>query len=243
MNKSILYYSFIFLFSYLLCEESIAITTKSVGVVKYKKFSNEKVNQKLDIGSELFNDDFIRTGKDGFVKFSYLDDGTTIKIHNNTELYVRGKANNKIINKRLNINNGILKLDVSKQKEDEFTIVTPTSVASVKGTKFIIESNLDFGDKFYGFEGIVEIINKESNKLIRLSKNLKVSSTPDGKIVSEIITPVDMEIINEIESTIDETIIDEDIDDGSLNEEINELIIIVKSPSGEEKEIIIKYTE
>jgi len=243
LNKSILYYSFIFLFSYLLCEESIAITTKSVGVVKYKKFSNEKVNQKLDIGSELFNDDFIRTGKDGFVKFSYLDDGTTIKIHNNTELYVRGKSNNKIINKRLNISNGILKLDVSKQKEDEFTIVTPTSVASVKGTKFIIESNLDFGDKFYGFEGIVEIINKESNKLIRLSKNLKVSSTPDGKIVSEIITPVDMEIINEIESTIDETIIDEDIDDGSLNEEINELIIIVKSPSGEEKEIIIKYTE
>ena len=243
MNKSILYYSFIFLFSYLLCEESIAITTKSVGVVKYKKFSNEKVNQKLDIGSELFNDDFIRTGKDGFVKFSYLDDGTTIKIHNNTELYVRGKSNNKIINKRLNINNGILKLDVSKQKEDEFTIVTPTSVASVKGTKFIIESNLDFGDKFYGFEGIVEIINKESNKLIRLSKNLKVSSTPDGEIVSEIITPVDMEIINEIESTIDETIIDEDIPDGSFNEEINELIIIVKSPSGEEKEIIIKYTE
>ena len=243
MNKSILYYSFIFLFSYLLCEESIAITTKSVGVVKYKKFSNEKVNQKLDIGSELFNDDFIRTGKDGFVKFSYLDDGTTIKIHNNTELYVRGKSNNKIINKRLNISNGILKLDVSKQKEDEFTIVTPTSVASVKGTKFIIESNLDFGDKFYGFEGIVEIINKESNKLIRLSKNLKVSSTPDGKIVSEIITPVDMEIINEIESSIDETIIEDNINDSGLNEEINELIIIVKSPSGEEKEIIIKYTE
>ena len=243
MNKSILYYSFIFIFSYLLSQESIAITTKSVGSVKYKKFSDKKVNQKLDIGSELFNDDFIRTGKDGFVKFSYLDDATTIKIHNNTELYVRGKANNKIINKRLNINNGVLKLDVSKQKEDEFTIVTPTSIASVKGTKFIIESNLDFGDKFYGFEGIVEIINKESNKLIRLSKNLKVSSTPDGEIVSEIITPLDMEIINEIESSIDETIIEDNIDDSGLNEEVNELIIIVKSPTGEEKEIIIKYTE
>jgi len=236
--------TFIFLMLFIttsFTKESIAITTKSIGTVDYKKYSNSK-SEKLKMGSELFNDDYIRTGKDGFVKFSYLDDGTTIKIHNNTEVYVRGKADNKIINKRLNISNGTLKLDVSKQKEDEFTIVTPTSVASVKGTKFIIESNIDFGDKFYGFEGIVEIINKESNKLIKLSRNLKVSSSPNGDIISEIITPADMDIINEIESSVDEIIID-DVEDSSLSPEVRELKIIVKSPTGEEKEIIIKYTE
>ena len=224
-------------------EESIAITTKSSGNVKYKKYSEPHVKKNLIIGSELFNDDYIKTGKDGYVKFSYLDDGSTIKIHNNTEIYIRGQSENKVINKRLNLSNGILKLDVSKQKEDEFTIITPTSVASVKGTKFILESNPDFGDKFYGFEGIVEIINKESNKLIRLSRNLKVISTPDGVINSEIITPLDMEIINEIESSIDESILEEEIDGSGQDDVINEVIIIVKSPSGEEKEIIVKYRE
>tara|TARA_B100002052_G_scaffold98346_1_gene90867 strand:+ start:301 stop:1029 length:729 start_codon:yes stop_codon:yes gene_type:complete len=241
LNKKNKFIFLILFFTFSFSEESIAITTKSIGTVDYKKYSNDK-SEKLKMGSELFNDDYIKTGKDGFVKFSYLDDGTTIKIHNNTEIYVRGKSDNKIINKRLNISNGTLKLDVSKQKEDEFTIVTPTSVASVKGTKFIIESNIDFGDKFYGFEGIVEIINKESNKLIKLSRNLKVSSSPNGDLISEIITPSDMDIINEIESTIDEIIID-DVDDSSLSPEVRELIILVKSPTGEQKEIIIKYTE
>ena len=231
------------LFSFSFSEKSIAIATKAIGSVTYKKYSDNIVNTKLLMGSELFNDDYIKTGKDGFVKFSYLDDGTTIKIHNNTEVYIRGKSDNKIINKRLNISNGTLKLDVSKQKEDEFTIVTPTSVASVKGTKFIIESNIDFGDKFYGFEGIVEIINKESNKLIKLSRNLKVSSSPNGDIVSEIITPADMDIINEIESSIDEIIIEDDVNDSGQSPQVKDLIIVVKSPSGEEKEIIIKYTE
>ena len=241
LNKKNKFIFLILFFTFSFSEESIAITTKSIGTVDYKKYSNDK-SEKLKMGSELFNDDYIKTGKDGFVKFSYLDDGTTIKIHNNTEIYVRGKSDNKIINKRLNISNGTLKLDVSKQKEDEFTIVTPTSVASVKGTKFIIESNIDFGDKFYGFEGIVEIINKESNKLIKLSRNLKVSSSPNGDLISEIITPSDMDIINEIESSIDEIIID-DVDDSSLSPEVRELIILVKSPTGEQKEIIIKYTE
>ena len=235
-------------------DASIAITTKSNGDVKYKKYSDEKISNKLLIGSELFNDDLIQTGTDGFVKFSYLDDGTTIKIHKNSELYVRGSAEENIISKRLNISNGLIKLDVSKQKKDEFTVVTPTSVASVKGTSFILETNIDFGDKFYGFEGTVEIKNKESNKIIKLSRNLKVTSTPDGQINSEIITQTDIDLINEMQSQIEEEIeIDEDgsIDDGSMEEEapeedqesVNELRIVVRSADGDEKVIVIKYTE
>ena len=85
----------------------------------------------LNSGSELFNNDLVRTGSDGFVKFTYLDDGTTIKINKDSELYIRGQVSNKNINKRINMSNGLIKLDVSKQNQDEFVIITPTSVASV----------------------------------------------------------------------------------------------------------------
>ena len=52
-----------------------------------------------------------------------------------------------------------------------------------------------------------------------------------------------MDIINEIESSIDEIIIEDDVNDSGQSPQVKDLIIVVKSPSGEEKEIIIKYTE
>ena len=245
MNSVFKYYLYFILIAFVYSNQSIAVVTKSKGDVQYKKFS-ESDSKILLVGSELFNDDYIKTGVDGYVKFSYLDDGTTIKIHKNSELYVVGKSENKVINKRLNIGNGLIKMDVSKQKEEEFKIVTPTSVASVKGTSFILDSNLDFGDKFYGFEGIVEIVNKESNKIIRLSRNLKVVSQPDGQIISEIMTPLDINAINEIQSSVNEDILDQNIIDDTdidINQNQKEIKIKVVSPTGEEKEIIIKYSE
>ncbi len=245
MNNVFKYYLYFILIAFVYSNQSIAVVTKSKGDVQYKKFS-ESDSKILLVGSELFNDDYIKTGIDGYVKFSYLDDGTTIKIHKNSELYVAGKSENKVINKRLNIGNGLIKMDVSKQKEEEFKIVTPTSVASVKGTSFILDSNLDFGDKFYGFEGIVEIVNKESNKIIRLSRNLKVVSQPDGQIISEIMTPSDINVINEIQSSVNEDILDQNIIDDTdidINQNQKEIKIKVVSPTGEEKEIIIKYSE
>ena len=227
--------------SFLINKETLAIVTKSSGDVKYKNYLSNEFSNKLKMGSQLFNNDLIVTDSDGFVKFSYLDDGTTIKIHHDSELYVRGQINKKSISKRINMSNGLLKLDVSKQNDDEFMVITPTSVASVKGTSFILESNED-GDSFFGYEGTVEIRNKESNKIVKLSKNLKVTSTNDGSINSEIVTPVD---INPIEIFIEMDEEEQPVENYFIDETeiINELIIKVYNSDGEEREIIIKYNE
>ena len=68
------------------------------------------------------------------------------------------------------IEDGFLKFDINKQKQNEFKIVTPTSVASVKGTVFYLDCQKD-RDVFYGFEGIVEILNLESNDISNLTIN------------------------------------------------------------------------
>ena len=231
--------------SVIFSQKSIAIVTKKTGNVDYKYYLNKSISSDINFGSELFNNDLIRTGKDGFVKFSYLDDGTTIKIHNDSELYIRGQINQSSISKRINMSNGLLKLDVSKQNDDEFKVITPTSVASVKGTSFILESDID-GDKFYGFEGIVEVLNKESNQIVKLSKNLKVMSLSDGNINSEIITESDSELLNvftEYEEEIEEDPAQDIPDNEGSAPSIKELKIKVYSPDGEEKTIIIKYNE
>ena len=238
----------LFIFSnILLNQESLAIVTKSNGTVSYKNYLKKDFIDKLNAGSELFNNDLIKTGTDGFIKFTYLDDGTTIKINSDSELYVRGQVSNKNINKRINMSTGLIKLDVSKQNQDEFVIITPTSVASVKGTSFILDSKED-GDSFYGYEGVVEVLNKESNQVVKLSKNLKIVSKPDGAINSEIITQKDTNILESFIELDDEDIegqeeieIEDDSDsDSSIPKELK---IKVLNPLGEEKTIIIKYNE
>ena len=236
------------LFSFIFSEKSLAIVTKSNGNVSYKNYLKKEFINTLNAGSELFNNDLVRTGSDGFVKFTYLDDGTTIKINKDSELYIRGQVSNKNINKRINMSNGLIKLDVSKQNQDEFVIITPTSVASVKGTSFILDSKED-GDNFYGYEGVVEVLNKESNQVVRLSKNLKIVSKPDGVINSEIITQQDANILDsfvELEEDVEIEQQQNESDEQGADENLpqtNELRIKVLTPSGEEKTIIIKYNE
>ena len=83
--------------SFLINKETLAIVTKSTGDVKYKNYLSNEFSNELKMGSQLYNNDLIVTDSDGFVKFSYLDDGTTIKIHHDSELYVRGQINKKSI--------------------------------------------------------------------------------------------------------------------------------------------------
>ena len=230
--------------------QEVAIVTKSNGTVKYKKNSATLFKNQVKSGLELFNNDLLVTGIDGFVMFAYLDDGSLIKIHKDSEVYVNGSLKNNIIDKKIIIDDGFLKFDIKKQKQNEFKVVTPTSVASVKGTVFYIDSN-DGNDVFYGLEGLVEVLNIESNETSNLSKSKKIISTEDGSISIEEITQEDIIYIQQIqqESGIEiEEIEEYDIDDsGDLDEgetdTTQEVIISLTSPSGEVKKIIIKFNQ
>ena len=250
MKKYILYI-IVFNISILVSDE-LAIVTKSKGLVQYKKNNSEVFISKIKNGLELYNDDLLKTGNDGFIMFAYLDDGSLIKVHKDSEIYVTGKIDNRNINKRLNVNGGVFRFDVKEQKGDEFTVVTPSSVASVKGTDFIIDVS-GTGDLFYGLDGLVEIVNKASNQIVRLSKNNKVESFQSGTMSQTEITQDDLLIIEQIESQSEINNIDDNnvpdfdnndsgmLDDSQQN--INEIRILVTNPSGEEKEIIIRYSE
>ena len=46
---------------------------------------------------------------------------------------------------------GTVKLEIKKQSVDAFTVITPTSVASVKGTSFWLDCSGKSGDKFQSY--------------------------------------------------------------------------------------------
>ena len=229
---------FIFL-TYLFCaSQSIAIVSKAKGNVKYKKKEEKELKNSLKSGIDLHNNDYIRTGKDGFAKYVYLDDGTQIKIHNNSEVYIRGEIDRRSIIKQLKVDEGTVKLDIKKQAVDEFTVITPTSVASVKGTSFWLDCSGNGGDKFYGESGIVSIQNRESGQKKSLVKNTVASSLPDGTINIRKMTQNELQMLEQIEDDSGESQENND-ESGDFGAE-NEIIIELEDEFGNQKTITIK---
>ena len=261
MNRKIIYITLIL--SSLLFSSEVAIVTKNNGDTKYKKENSKRFTNKINSGLELFNNDLLVTGNNGFIMFAYLDDGSLIKVHKDSEVLVDGTLNNNTINKQVIVNDGFIKFDIKKQKQNEFKVVTPTSVASVKGTLFYIDTS-DKGDVFYGFEGIVEVLNIKSQEVSSLTKSKKVTSLPDGSIDIEDIETEDLEYIvqvqqesgveieeiEEMQDIEDSDEIDEegDADDGGSGDadtenEIQEVVITFTNEEGEQKTLTIKFVE
>ena len=236
-------------------DKTIGLVMKKKGKVEYTPYSNNKNIKDLEISETLFNQDLIETGKNGFAKFVYLDDASVVKIHKNSEVYIQGDIKKRRIMKQVNIATGKMKLDIDKQQVGEFKIVTPTSVASVKGTRFWVDVNGEKGDLFYGLSGIVEITNNVTGQKVSLTKNTTAISLPDGTLnIKRTINKTLMEL-EVLEQDAGEPVNDmpqEGLEDDSgysptnnndlLNEGINEIIIKLSNSSSEEKKLIIRYT-
>ena len=244
---------YIYLISFILSSSPpISLITKVKGNVKYRKSSNKDKLLNIKKSNTLFNQDQIVTGDNGFTKFVYLDDGTTIKIHKNSEVFVQGDPKKRSIVKQVNISEGIVNLNVSKQLVSDFNIITPTSVATVKGTDFWIICDGDRGDKFLGVSGSVQIENKETGESIVLGKNSKVESRPDGTLTSVPLPKDDYNEVNQLEIEVGEGSIksQQDFEEGqektNLDQsapgiESNKIEIIIRDPDGNEKSIILDY--
>jgi hypothetical protein len=181
------------------------------------------------MGTQLKNNDWIKTGQDGYLAILFLDDKSQLKIKGNSEIEVLAAVERGKISKTISLDYGEVKASVNKQKGD-FRIATPTSVASVKGTEWWVISGAD-GDLFFVLEGTVEVENLISGETQSVPADYTASSNPDGTMG--------------VNPTEDEDIPD-DPDEGEEGEEepvIHELRIEMRNTSGETKTLIIEYSE
>ncbi len=240
--------SILFAFSFFLFSNNgIAMITKSKGAVEYKKNSDGSILERKNIkkGMSLYDKDRIITGSNGFAKYIYLDDGSLIKVHKNAEVYVYGAIDKRSIVKQINVTEGNVKFEVSKQGGEDFTVITPTSVASVKGTDFWLKTDDEDGDQFFGLSGLVNVTNIESNTLLQLTRNTTIKSRPDGQMIIQKTEPKDFRKLQELELDVGE------IGESEFNESIiqqagedlpeGEIKVQLDDGSGTLKEIIIKY--
>ena len=212
----------IFLTTKLISNEnkSIAVTTKAKGDVTLRAWDSKEFKDLLP-AKVLDDGDHIATGKDGFGALVYLDDKSTIKIKENTSFDIIGNRQKVGISKRIKMNSGTVKATIEEGKYSGFTIETPTSVATVKGTKFWLTSTLD-GDKVFGLEGLVELRNIISGDIVMVNPNQTGASLITG------------------ETSIETTILSELPEEDEL-QEINEFEIDFEDSNGNKKTIKIRY--
>lgn len=203
----------------------VGIAVKVNGVVTFVS-AETNVENPLNPGKPLYNQDKINTGNNSFAAVMFLDDKTLIKVMENSELTIRGTHSNFGINKELDIAYGKFSANIAKQKGKEFRISTPTSVASVKGTDLFISSDPIQGDIFVLIKGLIEVTNSITGETTQVKEGETVTSTPDGSLDVTETTEDDLEGFLE--------------EEGTSEDEPQELRFEIEDDNGNIKHIIIQ---
>jgi hypothetical protein len=202
--------------------DKIALTIKARGDASLRRAEATEFKPNIQPGTSLYNEDCLKTGKDGYAVLVFLDDKSQIKIRENSEMVISGTRTEEAISKTISMQIGSLKAEVTPQRKGDFIIATPTSVASVKGTIFRVDSDPVRGDIFYGISGSIEVRNIGSGAVVIVGANQTGTSTPDGQL--------GVEQTKEGSLPADE--------DGEIN---NVLRFQLQNDQGDRKEIKIEY--
>lgn len=187
MNKNIAaillsIFSVLIIFTAVFAAKSVAITIKSKGKVKVHE-SGKKSDKNLKRGFRLKDGDKIITGDKSYAAFRFIDDNSLVRIRSNSSCTVKGKEqkDNSIL-KNIFVEIGTIFARITKQK-GRFQVTTPTSVASVKGTKFITDHRGEAGTYYFGEEGLVEVKNKAGVAQLRSGETAFVANENTAPVV------------------------------------------------------------
>lgn len=141
------------------------------GVVTFTKgdtklLSKDGKEKKIQKDTFFFKEDTIITGKDGIVDVQ-LSDGVVIRVKQNSKLKLQDIIvgdNGNTINAKLKLESGkvFAKTDKKLASGSSFKISTPTFVAGIRGTEFIVEDS-DGKDQTLVSDGSVSVETLDEN--------------------------------------------------------------------------------
>lgn len=144
-----------------IASEYVATLSDKSGAVYMRDKNNipyvdAKKGAKLNVGY------WVKTGEDGWALLSLVD-GSKITLANNTELeiteFLISKKNRQGL---FSVTQGKLRASIVKMSQDRvnYKIKSPTSVAGIKGTEFMMMTKGE-ANVFFGNEGVAEIYGYE----------------------------------------------------------------------------------
>ncbi|MCD6100906.1 MAG: FecR domain-containing protein [Candidatus Marinimicrobia bacterium] len=158
--------------------QDVATILKVSGTVDVRRSDSEAFVTAV-MGTKLQNGDILRTHKDGLAALFFTDDKSLVKIRKNSLVSISQEFGIRSIK----LDSGKVLVKVTPGTPTLYRVETPTSVASVKGTQFWVITSPGTGDRFYGIEGLVEIVNLVTGQTAIMSAGQMVISTPEGQMM------------------------------------------------------------
>ncbi|TGL25979.1 iron dicitrate transport regulator FecR [Leptospira yanagawae] len=172
---------------------------------------------KPSLGDTLSSEDTIVTGQNGSVELLVGEDGV-LKLNKNTSLSVSQAfaANDGTRETEVNMQYGKLVTVLRKERKTEsFSVVTPTSIAGVRGTIFLTNvenpsakgGNVACGSsncvvKYTVLDGAVAIRKSNSDNEIVVDKQKSAEVASDTKLSDKMIKPMDKQSLGEMKEML-----------------------------------------
>ena len=189
MKKIILISLLLILAISLIAKESVGIVLKVKGEVI---LTHKEEDLNVKDGTELENKDVLESKDESFAVIKFIDGSSVIKLFPNSILTINTEKTNGKLNKRSTMKLGELWAKVTKNT-GEFIIDTPTTVVSVKGTKYVLSVDENGFTDLYTLEGVVNMKNKKDNNEVDVGAGNKAHSTGENKIVIGVIEEGEIE--------------------------------------------------
>lgn len=161
--------------------DSVGYTIKVNGDVDLLR--NDKAYD-VEAGEYLFNGDKMECHSAAFAAIKFSEDNSIVRLFENSILEINLETDEKYRNKSY-LKMGVLWAKVTKG-EDSFEIATPTTVAAVKGTSFLLGVDEDGTTHIRTIEGSVEMRNVITHEISMIGAGEYGVNPPAGPItVSE----------------------------------------------------------
>ncbi|NQT65221.1 MAG: FecR domain-containing protein [FCB group bacterium] len=188
--------------------ESVAYPLKVKGNVE---LTRNLESSALKLGDELFNRDEIETKAESYAAIQFDDESSIVKLFPNTILNIRTEKEGEKYNKKSLLKMGVLWARVEKGT-GKFEIETPTTVASVKGTNFMLNVAKDGTTEIFTFEGEVQFQNTITGETEAILAGQRGTISGDQPIIVAPFDPQEIdesrsEFINEDYRTIQEEVV------------------------------------
>lgn len=211
-------------------EQPLAIVRRFRPLVRVREAENPQWIE-ASLAKELFDRDTLRTDDQGYAVVQLIDNSLA-RVRPNSMLIIRGEVNNRSgINSSLNLESGSVNLSVSG-RNSEYEVRTPSSTASVKGTRFQSTVNDDGSSTFVCFSGNVVITASKSGNQVQLTRRRQAKVDPQGDHIE--VTTLSNRQIRQMERE------EEEIEKSATPKRI---IIRLRNADGQIREFEIPYYE
>jgi hypothetical protein len=167
--------------------------------------------QAATLGQRLSSGDLVITDPNTRAAIRFTDDGSLIRLNPNSRLQVRSDGSRDAAQKTLELEFGELWARITPSQGRNFTVQTPSGVAAVKGTEFVVRVDDQGNTTILTFDGDVDFINNAGTVSVGAGRKASAANNNDA--------PEESEITDEDEEQLG-VLIEDDADDEIIRIEI-----------------------